>query len=58
MFYLTNGRPNDYTNLLIVQNELLQKTQTISIISTCLLFVRDYNSDRLFKYINQSLTKI
>ncbi|MEG1170070.1 MAG: hypothetical protein RSD92_08115, partial [Erysipelotrichaceae bacterium] len=51
MIYLTNGRSNDYCYLLDVQNELLRKYGKISIISTCLLFVRDYNADSFFRYI-------
>lgn len=52
MIFLTKGKANDYSYLLEVQNELLRKFQTISIISTCLLFVRDYNTNRFLKFID------
>lgn len=53
MNLLTKGNPNDYELLLNVQSELLKATQTISIISSCLLFVRDYHTANFMKYINR-----
>lgn len=53
MKYLTGGESSDYIDLLRVQTQLLLKYQTISIISTCLLFIKDYNTERFLKFIGK-----
>lgn len=51
MVYLCQGSSNDYKYLLEVENTLLCECDQISILCTCLLFLRDYNEEKFMRIL-------